>query len=211
MKFKETDCILVMGVRGCGKSHLAKRLQEMWPRRVVIDCLYEYTDSKGRPIFPGAKVVNNFEDFGKLISEYSEKKSKKFTIIFQSHPEAGNSEAEFNEICRICYYAGNLQLVIEEVQLHASTHFLPEALKNLCLTGRHNNISLLFTSQRPGEINKTILSQCAHIFCGRIIEGNDLKYVSNFLNQSSDRLVNLPDRKFLWRNPENIREISNDF
>lgn len=211
MHFKETDCILVMGMRGCGKSYLAKKLQTAWPRRIIIDSLFEYSDQKGRPIFPGAVIVDNFGDFQKLIMDLEKKKSKKFIIIYQAHPETEDGSYEFRQICDLAYYLGNLQLVVEEVQLHATTHQLPRELKNLCLTGRHNNISLLFTSQRPGEINKTILSQCSHIFCGRIIEGNDLKYISNFLNESADRLSSLPDRKFLWRNPENIKEITNDF
>lgn len=198
-----------MGRRGCGKSFLAKRLQQVWPRRIIIDPTSEYTDRNGKPIFPGAVVVHEFRDFCQKIIELE--KLQKFELIYQFDQENQNFEAEFEELCRIIYYLGNVQLVLEEVQLYASTHQLPHWLKQLMLTGRHQGISLLFTSQRPGEINKTIFSQCIHIFCGSIIEGNDLRYVANFLNQDAKLLTMLPDREFLWRSSKGVKKIRNDF
>lgn len=202
MKIQATDCILVMGRRGCGKSFLAKRLQSIWPRRVIVDTLNEYS---------GQNVAFNFQEFSEKLIKLKSENSKKFELIFQFNPENENSEAEFNELLRLCYYFSNIQIVIEEVQLFSSPHFLPKWLKNCLLIGRHQNLSVLCTSQRPGEVNKTILSQCAHIFCGNIIEGNDLKYISNFLNLEAKKLVSLPDRKFIYFSREGIREISNKF
>lgn len=198
-----------MGRRGCGKSYLGKRLQQIWPRRVIIDPTCEYTEGNGKPIFKGATVINNFHEFCEYLIKFEN--NSKFVLIFQFDQENLTTDSEFNEICRLIYYLGNVQLVLEEVQLYASPHEIPHWLKNLLLTGRHQNISLLFTSQRPGQINKTILSQCNNIFCGSIIEGNDLRYVSNFLNKSTAELTNLPDREFIWRSPKGIKKITNDF
>lgn len=195
-----TDCILVVGRRGCGKSYLAKRLQEIWPRRIIIDTLNEYSDGE---------IVRSFNDFSNKLIELKEKKAQKFVIIFQFPVESDILEPEFNQIMRLCYWFGNIQIVIEEVQNHCNTHWLPAWLKKNLLIGRHQKLSLLFTSQRPGEVNKTIFSQCSHLFCGNLIDGNDIKYVSNFLNQDSEKLVNLPDRRFLYFNNGKIIEISN--
>lgn len=202
MKIEGNDCILVMGRRGCGKSFLAKRLQTIWPRRVIVDSLNEYS---------GKNVAFNFQEFSEKLIKLKSENSKKFELIFQFNPENENSESEFNELLRLCYYFSNIQIVIEEVQLYSSPHYLPKWLKNCLLIGRHRNLSVLCTSQRPGEVNKTILSQCSHIFCGNIIEGNDLKYISSFLNLEAKKLVNLPDRKFIYFSREGIREISNKF
>lgn len=196
-----TDCLLVMGRRGCGKSYLAQRLQKLWPRRVIIDSLDEYRDGD---------IVSNFEDFTEKLIEYRKKQLKEFELIYQFDPENDLSADEFNEILRVLFHFSNIQIVIEEVQLYSTPTMLPKWLKHCLLIGRHRNLSLLFTSQRPGQINKTIISQCAHIFCGQIFEGNDLKYVSNFLNQSTEKLINLPDRKFLYFSKDGIREISNN-
>lgn len=210
MAFSETDCVFIMGQRGCGKSYLCQKIQKIWPRRVILDPMQEYTNPEtGVPIYPGATVVRSFEEFGAEI--YSRKNSKKFELIYQFDEFNSNYEIEFDEICKIIYFFGSVQLVLEEVQTYATTHQLPHWLRILLLKGRHKGISLLFTSQRPGEINKTIFSQCSHIFCGQIIEGNDLRYISNFLNEKTQRLTTLPKRRFLWRSATGTKEISNDF
>lgn len=196
-----TDCAIVMGQRGCGKSYLAKGFQSLWPRRIIIDSLNEYREGT---------IVHNFPDFADTLLHFQQSGQKEFELVYQFDFDSHMSESEFNEIIRLCYYLGNVQIVIEEVQLYSSPHSLPRNLKNALLTGRHQNISLLFTSQRPGEVNKTIISQCSHIFVGRISEGNDLNYLSKILNQDSERLISLPDRQFLYFSKNGVQQISND-
>lgn len=196
-----TDCAIVIGQRGTGKSYLAKGFQKMWPRRVIIDSLNEYREGT---------IVHSFDEFTAALMQFQNEGVKNYEIIYQFDFESSLSEVEFNEIIRVCYYFGNIQIVIEEVQLYSSVHNLPRNLKNALLTGRHQNLSLLFTSQRPGEVHKTIFSQCSHIFVGRISEGNDLRYLKNFLGEHAERLVNLPDRKFLYFSKSGVQEISND-
>ncbi len=202
----KTDCILIMGRRGCGKSFLAKGIQGIFPRRVIVDTLNEY-----RPEGPNQFLARNFSEFSEKLIEYKQNNIRNFVLIFQFPVESDQFEGVFNEIMRVCYYFKDIQIVIEEVQLHSNTQWLPSWLKKNLLIGRHQGLSLLFTSQRPGEVNKTIVSQCTHIFCGNLIDGNDIKYVSNFLNQDSEKLVNLPDRRFLYFHKGKISEISNDF
>lgn len=203
MAFKPTDLILVMGQRGCGKSYLARGLQKMWPRRIIIDSLFEYGPEDGH-------LVSNFQDFSNYLVE-RKSDGRDFVLIYQFEPESTVSEVEFEQLVRCSYYFGNVQLVIEEVQLYSTPHSLPQWLKTALLTGRHQNLSMMFTSQRPGEIHKTIISQCAHIFVGKIVEGNDLRYVSYFLGKDFERLPSLPDRKFLYRDETGlVKEISNE-
>lgn len=213
MKAKATDCVLVMGQRGCGKSYLAKRLQSLWPKRVIIDSLSEYQVEKNKKNndFGNAIIVNSFDSFLDKMVELEGTKADSFVIIYNFDPESNINSEIFDEILRISYKFGNIQIVIEEVQLYSSPHQLTKWLKNCLLTGRHRGLSLLFTTQRPGELNKTILSQCAHIFCGKITEGNDLRYISSFLNQNSEKLINIPFKRFLYFSDEGIQEISNDF
>ena len=199
---KSTDCILIMGRRGCGKSYLSKRIQSVWPRRIIIDSLSEYTE--GEHVF-------NFYEYSEKLKQYKASSVSNFELVYQFDPENELSEEEFNQLLRLAYYFGNVQVVIEECQLYSSPHKMPRWLKNSLLTGRHQNMSLLFTTQRPGELNKTILSQCAHIFCGQINEGNDLRYVSSFLGPESDKLALLPERQFLYFSSEGVKQVSNDF
>ena len=199
--FNLTDCVLVMGRRGCGKSYLAQKIQALWPRRIIIDSLNEYSEGE---------VVHSFHEFTEAVLRLESAKPDEFTLVIQFDPDSVENEETFDEMLRLCFFLGNVQLVIEEVQLYSTPHKLPHWLKQCLLIGRHNQISLLFTTQRPGELNKTILSQCIHIFCGQIIEGNDLRYVSSFLNQDADRLSSLPAREFLYFSEGQIKKISND-
>lgn len=190
-----------MGRRGCGKSYLAQKIQEAWPRRIVFDSLHEYE---------GEMSVNNFNEFCNAMLYLNQNKPDRFILLVRFDVESELSEPEFNEMLRICYYYGNIQIVIEEVQNFSNPHYLPHWLKQNLLLGRHQNNSLLFTTQRPGELNKTILSQCKHIFCGNIVEGNDLRYISAFLRQDAQKLVQLPERRFIYFGPHGISEINND-
>ncbi len=203
MSFEPTDCILIMGQRGCGKSYLAKRLQAMWPRRVIVDSLNEYGADEG-------EVVSVFDDFANRLQALKQNETQAFVLIFQSHPENQIGNIEFEQILRLCFYFGGIQVVVEEVQNYSSPHNLPDWLKKCLLIGRHQNISLLFTSQRPGEVNKTIISQCAHIFCGKIIEGNDLTYIAKILRQDADKLLNIQDRRFIYFSKSGVTEVSNE-
>ena len=178
----------------------------MWPRRIVLDSLGEYERE-----FPGAEKVHSFQDFGEKMKHYWENGAREFVLIYRFNPENSLSESEFDQIMRVAYYFGNVQVVIEEVQLYSSPNFLPHWLKQCLLTGRHKGVSLLFTTQRPGELNKTILSQCHHIFCGQIIEGNDVNYLKSFLQGQHVRLPQLPKRRFLWFSDDGVSEISNEF
>jgi DNA helicase HerA-like ATPase len=170
---------------------------------VIIDSLNEYE-------IPGAIEVHSFDEFTAQMLQLKTNNTSSFQVIYRFDPESPVQESEFNEILRICYYFRNLQIVIEEVQFYSSPHDLPHWLKTCLMTGRHQNVSLLFTTQRPGQLNKAILSQCAHIFCGKIVEGNDLRYIAAFLRQDAEKLVNLPDRRFLYFSKSGLVEINND-
>lgn len=195
----ETDCLLIMGTRGCGKSYLCQMIQKIFPRRVIIDSVDEYPDEN---------AVFSFDQFAQKIVELEKTGARDFEIVFKFDPEVGQNTEEFDELLRCLYYFGNIQIVIEEVQLFSAPHSVPKWLKNCLLTGRHQGLSLIFTTQRPGELNKTILSQCNHIFCGRLVEGNDLRYVSAFLNQDAAKLSTLQDRNFLYFSKNGVSEFS---
>lgn len=199
---KPTECLLVMGRRGCGKSYLAKRLQDLWPRRIIIDSLGEYTE--------GIQVTG-FSQFCDELLKLKQKNEKQFVLVFKFDPEVPVSDDLFNQILRVCFHFKNVQVVIEEIQRYSSPHYLPHWLDQCLFVGRHKGLSLLFTTQRPGMLNKGILSQCAHVFCGQLIDGNDVSYVSGFLGEHGNKLISLPERQFIYFSDKGIKQISNDF
>ncbi|MFN3453518.1 MAG: AAA family ATPase [Pseudobdellovibrio sp.] len=191
MNFKATDCFSIFGTRGTGKSYLARKLNDLYPRSVVIDPARDWTDGE---------IVTSFTAFAdKLKNKLND---KKFRIIFQFNPDEANKEELLNHVLRLCFHFKNLQVVIDEVQLFTSPHYLPEYFKNLLFMGRHQGISVMCITQRPAQLNKSILSQSLHVYCGQLHDKNDISAVSSFLNTDSNKLFNLKKRQFIYFNPE---------
>lgn len=192
MKFQSTDVFLFLGRRGSGKSHLARRVSSAYPRKVIFDTLGEYSDTDGL-------VCHSFEDFSKKILETEH--SESFTIIYQFDVECADQTDEFNHAMRVLWYRGNVLVVVEEIQNFASTHNLPHWLRQSLFTGRHRQMGLVFTTQRPGECHKSIISQASHCFFGSLHEKNDIDYCKTVLGQNSLLLSSLPLREFLYFRP----------
>lgn len=178
-------------MRGCGKSFLGKKIQGIFPRRFIFDTLWEYPESDSD--------VFNFEEFAQRLLATANQ--SEFTITYRPDPDSQDFAAEFNEVLRCLFERGNILIVIEEVQLFATTHFLPRSLRNLLLMGRHQGISMVLTTQRPGECHKTIISQTNHLFAGTIYEKNDVEYVRSFMGDDAFKLKDLPKREFFYFQP----------
>jgi hypothetical protein len=202
--FKSTDLSCILGRRGCGKTYLLRRLISVYPRCIIFDTLHEYTETDGI-------VVNSYDEFSDFILK--NQSTKNFVLIFQFELDIKNELQLFNECLKLLYFRGSVTIVIEEVQnfSNASIWGLQPYFKHCLLTGRHRDLSMIFTTQRAGELHKTILSQCSHIFCGQLHEKNDLLYVCSFLNINVEQIQHLEDRKFIYFQPgEETCCINND-
>lgn len=198
-KFNPADVFLIMGRRGSGKSFLGGVVQNAYPRKIIIDPMGEYDETK---LGSSARIVETFEDFGRVLLEAKGGGNKVFTIVFRFSPETRDNQETFDEICRVCWYCGGVLVIIEEIQIFSTPHFLPHWLSQLLFTGRHQGVGLIFTTQRPGACHKSIISQANHIFCGSIHERNDIQYVASVVGRDEAmKLSQLPPRKFLYFQP----------
>ena len=178
-----------MGRRGCGKSTLAKKIQDAFPRQIIIDTLHEYEEGE---------IFYEFNEFADRIGELAKTNSDQYKLVLQLAHDDELAIDTFEQCIRLAHELGNCLIIIEEVQLFSSHHKLPSQLKNVLLVGRHQNIGLMFTSQRAGEVHKTILSQCGHIFVGQMHEKNDVSYLKSFFGESAEQLPNLPVHEFIY-------------
>lgn len=206
--FTATSVTSILGSRGCGKTHLSRVIQKLYPRVIIIDITGEYND--------GIECYT-FEEFCRALLETRDK--EKFRIIFHSNMDAGIEEIEeINQIIRLTMIRSaaeearhnNILLVCEEVQNYSSVHQMPKYMRKCLLIGRHYGVACIFTSQRPGEVHKTILSQSHNVFAGTVAEPNDLKYLSQRLGEDAEQLQDLPERSFLLhrlRHP--IKKVKN--
>jgi hypothetical protein len=202
--FSATDVITVLGKRGSGKTTLSRKLQSAFPRLVIFDRLHEYQGQNSENFW----TVHTFDEYCAAILASVGK--KRFTILYQFDLEQDSHAEEFNQALRILYYRGSACAVIEEVHNFATAHYLPKWFKEILLTGRHQNLALIATSQRPAELHKTLLSQCHHIFCGSLHEKNDINYLSSVLGDAADSVSSLKIGRFLHYRPgEDVQIVTN--
>lgn len=202
--FTEIDKFISLGRSGCGKSYLGKTIQEYYPRKIIVDTLYEY--EKGPKDFE----ISDISTLIAVLIELKNNQIKKFTIIYRFALECADKEPEFDEICKLVFNFKDILLVVEEVHLFCSPQYLPLWFENLIRMGRHQKVALLCTSQRPGSVNKNLLAQSTWVFCGQLIDKNDIVYTSSFLNQDAKKLASLPDRTFIQFHNSKINVIENN-
>lgn len=68
-------------------------------------------------------------------------------------------------------------LAIDEAHFVAPNGTVPDALKGVATTGRGEGVSSLWLSQRPAEVNETILAQCGERLVGAFSSDRDLKKI----------------------------------
>lgn len=179
-----------MGRSECGKTTISRHLQSHFKRVVIFDTIHEYADGV---------LVWSLDQLFSVIEAYETKGA--FRIIYRLDPLSPTCELDFELALQVLYEWGGILIVFEEVQELATAHHMPATMKRMILTGRHQNIALLFTTQRPGELHKTMLSQCGHVFTGQLHDQNDVRYVAGYLGREARELVNLPPYHFLYFRP----------
>lgn len=124
-----------------------------------------------------------------------------------------------------------LLLVMEEAHIYLNDDFKGMASKivqRIVKEGRKYGISAMIVSQRPSEINSTILSQCGTFFALRLTNASDRSHITSALSDNLDGLtgmlpilrtgeaiilgeaVKLPMRTTIEAPPKNRRPDSQD-
>ncbi|MDP3819095.1 MAG: ATP-binding protein [Methylotenera sp.] len=124
-----------------------------------------------------------------------------------------------------------LLIVMEEAHIYLNDDFKGMASKvvqRIVKEGRKYGIGAMIVSQRPSEINPTILSQCGTFFALRLTNSSDRSHITSALPDNLDGLtsmlpilrtgeaiilgeaVKLPMRTFIEAPPKNARPDSQD-
>jgi DNA helicase HerA-like ATPase len=193
MEYQTGDCITLVGMRKSGKSHKAREIlknKKVFKRVVIFDPVCDWHEGT---------VVNSWAGFTKAILEL--KDASKFTLIFRFSPDDPTRPETLNEALRVLYHLGNLFVVIDEIQLFCTPHYMPPYLENLYFIGRHRGVGVVAITQRPSKLNKSCLSQSEHVFVGQLHENNDIKVVANFLNKTTAEVIAIKRREFIYFSP----------
>lgn len=87
-----------------------------------------------------------------------------------------------------------LLIVMEEAHIYLNDNFKSMAsrtVQRIVKEGRKYGIGAMIVSQRPSEINSTILSQCGTFFALRLTNSTDRGHISGALSDNLDGLTNM--------------------
>lgn len=74
-------------------------------------------------------------------------------------------------------------------QLSASERRMTEIFENIAKEGRKFGVTLFVASQRPSELNKTIMAQCSNFIVSKLNNENDKSMVKGMLPDGSDSVI----------------------
>ena len=77
----------------------------------------------------------------------------------------------------------------KEFQLSASERRMVEIFEDIAKEGRKFGVTLFVASQRPSELNKTIMAQCANFIVSKLNNENDKSMIKGMLPDGSEAVI----------------------
>jgi len=172
---KDKKITICIGKSGSGKSHLVKKLIADKPRLLVYDTMSEYEQG----------VI--FEDCIKFLEFWKHVYRGNFRMVYR--PEY-NPQDEIDEIAEDVYFLGRLCFVLEEVTAYCSPNFISDQLAHIVQRGRHKDIELIATTQRPYGLHRLLTSMASDIYIFNTNEPRDRQYLSALLGSEVEEKLN---------------------
>lgn len=175
---KKREVIIVLGRTGMGKSIWCRQFLKDKKRLFVYDPIMEINCS-----YLSTKQLIT-------VAENDNKNSKSM-----KHFRIGTYQVEDVPLLTSCAYEyGNCWLSLEEasVVFNAGSRS-PDWIRDAIFLGRHRNMSLLVTAQRPTSIPVDLRSQASRIVCFSQHEKNDVGWLRNYFNDQVETISTLPE------------------
>ena len=77
----------------------------------------------------------------------------------------------------------------DNFQLSASERRMVEIFEDIAKEGRKFGITLFVASQRPSELNRTIMAQCANFIVGKLNNENDKTMIKGMLPDGNESVI----------------------
>jgi len=164
----------LFGIKGGGKSTLAREIAEEWERVTAIDTLGEYSE--------GFEVVEGFDAC--LVALEAAESRKRFRLSLRCEdPE------EMLDLIGVCYELPRQLVMVEETSFYCSPSQLPVELSKLVRYGRHREIDQLYIARRPSEIHRDLTAQSDVLVTFRHREPRDLDYLQKMAGEDVSRVA----------------------
>lgn len=191
----------IFGIRGMGKTRLARRLLADHPRMLAYDPYGEHE----------ALRFDQPEALVAYLDQHA--KRGRFRCSLASW-RAANIQTESDYFCATAWataqVTGDCLAVFEEVDMIAPPGRETPQFRRLIAQGRHaggrghTGVSILSTSRRPAEVSRLLTSQADHIYAFRLQEPADLQYFRSVIGREpSDAIPTLsPGEYVAWTSTE---------
>jgi len=166
--------ISIFGHKGSGKSTLVKELVKEHKRVIVFDTMGEYDNA-----------IENYNDAVRTLGRLQNE--RRFTVAIRL-PE----DEDALSAMEVAYDVPRTLVVFEETSFYCSPSSMPTILKKFVRYGRHREISQIYVSRRPAEINRDLTAQSDLIVSFHQHEPNDIDYLRKLMGPEADRLPGLP-------------------
>lgn len=184
--------IVLIGASGSGKSSYLRKLQEIRnaPRLLAWDPDADHKLVHYRNV-PELHKACAKAGFGKI----------------RAGLEMRPSMADFGQLCGIAFAMSHakapLVLLVEELAGVTTPAKAAPEWHECATRGRKYGLIIAATSQRPQEIDKTILGQADTIWCGRLKTEKDARYMAGIMGVDPQSLIDLkPLEYFIKRGCE---------
>jgi DNA helicase HerA-like ATPase len=173
-----TDKIAILAPTKWGKTTLARRLLDAFPRTFILDVACQFP--KEETDF----VVESIAELGALSKLLIHHAEKNFRVI-RRYPDSfdGDYSADLDSVIKLAYQIGGVMIVVDEFHEFMARETMSRELRTLVARGRHRGVGIMGITPRATEISKNFLAQCIHIFMGGFSEPNDLKFVSGYVGK----------------------------
>lgn len=192
--------VAIFGRKGSGKSVLARRLFDSYPRdRVVVDWAGDF-------LGPGP-LPDDVErlDMPVPIRWPSRLDERRVTLRYLPDHGSPTVVEDTDAVVGLAYRHGRCLLVVEEVGLIVPTHVSPREHPNMLRVlnmGRHQHLDVIFDGPRPKTVHPLVLANADYVAVFALPNPDDRKRISDECgiagDELDDALDDLAEFEFLW-------------
>lgn len=170
---------VVFGKKGSGKTYYAKgRVDDYAGPAIIWDHAHDFAGRFVERPVDGALVFSSVREAMDAAS--AGKLGDRPRVVLQAHRGSLRDHPEFDAACAWALRAGNLLLVVDEVDQYCSSGFTPRSLSDVLSLGRHTCVDQLYLTRRPAEIAREITANADALRAFRTTEPRDLDYLAGY-------------------------------
>lgn len=183
----QNDISLIIGKKGRGKTHL------------LMDALQYYEYQRMIILDPHGGIKKGFStsDFKLFTKKLIERKEKVLTYVCGADGKGNNNlDLFFDLVFNDCI---NTLVVIDEIEIFATTHSIHHYLKQIIQFGRNKGLSVLATGKRAANIHNDFFGEMDNCLCFQIHMESDIEKLASkteFGKKRAEKLSSLDKTKF---------------